>query len=170
MQPVLLLLHHMSLLLRHSCPTLQFILLRVPGCGNRPWRRRGAGGLLGELGLGAESGTWMGPGWDEGGCAPLVGTGAARTIKAGTHAWADMAIPYWKSPGLGCQTWGRLMVWRPRAGVGQAFALQGRSCVSALLALGSQGQVQLVGVATSPAILKLFFFLVLLMTPCCQTP
>jgi hypothetical protein len=47
-----------------------------------------------------------GPGWDEGGCAPLVGTGAARTIKAGTHAWADMAIPYWKSPGLGCQTWG----------------------------------------------------------------
>ena len=47
-----------------------------------------------------------GPGWDEGGCAPLVVTGAARTIKAGTHAWADMAIPYWKSPGLGCQTWG----------------------------------------------------------------
>ena len=49
----------MSLLLQHSCPTLQFILLRVPVCGNRPWRRRGAGGLLGELGLGAESGTWM---------------------------------------------------------------------------------------------------------------
>lgn len=70
MQPVLLLLHHMSLLLRHSCPTLQFILLRVPGCGNRPWRRRGEGVCLVNWGWELKAGH----GWDRDGtreAAPL---------------------------------------------------------------------------------------------------